>query len=736
LILFVGGVSANKGFLNFSVWNRSLISRNQVFGLPNSYETIFHLDFSQDITNFGTITAWTDGLFSKGNSRFSRGLVTWTGIKAGTLTFDLKGGDDYLVNTNLDSRFINLYHPYIYFRGGSTGFTSKAFDLTVYGGKIARLTGLLGSTYDVLDQPFYGFKARTQFGKALILGGGIFRTENQKDVTGFPMAKKNDVILVDSEITFVPGFKLLGEFRRSMAEEPSSRTTSGNSYRFGPLIKAGRWDFEANYRFTGSRFLDLTPESQIFRDEKGIFSSLRVQVSRSLTLFGIADRSNDNVDRDPSRNVNNALLMTSGFNLYSPSFIDLTAQWEYEQRKSEKVLPYSVDYLSNGVFIQASKTLGRFFPYLRFRWQRSQDKMYPWMAGTRPTLFVGFRQGLTGGSFFWLEGELDQKLNASRHEVERNINIRSGLSYAFSSNFDIYAELFYHRYGVQSILEQIEAFLGLRITVFRDTTLNVDFRAVEPLNRRNQPSNYTFTLRFNRKFSWGAPPRILGRYGFGEGQLRVGAVEGYVFEDRNGNGLMDPGEKGLADIPLRLEDGSTVVTNAEGKYRFSNVAEGPHQIEIEDRSIPATLYILSPTQVNVLVEPRVTRQVPFLMISGATLSGRFIEDTNRSGKIDADDKGLADILVILNPVNKEGEKPAARLMQDLILNTYTNAEGAFVFDNILPGEYELSVDEETLPKGATISVPMPAKIKLEPGQQIEGMDFMVHPRPVIIRRNH
>lgn len=734
LALFVVGAFADKGFLNFSIWNRSLFSRNQSYGLPNSSETIFHLDFSQDITNYGTITALVDGLFSKGNNRFSRSLVTWTGLKAGVLTFDLKGGDDYLVNTNLDSRFINLYHPYIYFRGGSAGFTSKTFDLTAYGGKIARLTGLLGSTYDILNQPFYGLRARTKFGKAFILGGGIFLTENQTDAAGVLAARKSDVILVDSEIAVVPGVQILGEFRRSRSEDPALKTTSGNSFRFGPLVNAGRWSFEANYRAAGSHFRDLTPESQISRDEKGIFSSARFQASRSLSLFGIMDRSTDNVERDPSRNVNNALSLTSGFNLYSPSFLDVTAQWEFEQRKSEKILPYSIDVLSNGVLIQASKTVGRFFPYLRYRWQKSQDEMNPGMTGSRPTLFLGLRHSLSGGSYLWLEGEWTRKIDASHSEVERNINLRSGLNYTFSSKFNVYAELFYHRLGVQNALKQIEAFLGLRISVFKETTLNIDFRMLEPLQGNNQPSNYTFTLRFDRRFSWGAPPRILGRYGIGQGPIGVGTIEGTIFEDRNGNGAMEPGEKGLAAIPLKLEDGSTVVTNSEGRYRFSNVAEGPHQIRIEERNIPATLYILSPTQVNVLVEPRVTRPVHFLMISSSALSGRLMEDTNLSGKIDTGDKGLADVLVFLAPAEKSAAGGEPKQLQAMILNTYTNTAGAYLFDNIPPGEYKLSIDTETLPTGAKVSVELPLLIKLEPGGKLEGQDVMVLPRPVIRRQ--
>lgn len=48
-------------------------------------------------------------------------------------------------------------------------------------------------------------------------------------------------------------------------------------------------------------------------------------------------------------------------------------------------------------------------------------------------------------------------------------------------------------------------------------------------------------------------------------------VHGHVFEDRNGNGIRDPGEPGLAQVAV--SDGATVVlTNAEGRYELPAIA--------------------------------------------------------------------------------------------------------------------------------------------------------------------
>lgn len=67
-------------------------------------------------------------------------------------------------------------------------------------------------------------------------------------------------------------------------------------------------------------------------------------------------------------------------------------------------------------------------------------------------------------------------------------------------------------------------------------------------------------------------------YNFGE--LKLGSIEGNVFEDRNDNGVMDPGEPGIAKVKIELlkwngtdyEVIDSQLTDASGHYRFDNLA--------------------------------------------------------------------------------------------------------------------------------------------------------------------
>ncbi|WP_410644027.1 SdrD B-like domain-containing protein [Amycolatopsis sp. lyj-346] len=68
--------------------------------------------------------------------------------------------------------------------------------------------------------------------------------------------------------------------------------------------------------------------------------------------------------------------------------------------------------------------------------------------------------------------------------------------------------------------------------------------------------------------------------GLVEPRNRVGD---FVWLDRNGNGLQDPGEPGVPDVPVVLKDGdgkqvATAKTGPDGKYLFDDLPDGPYRV--------------------------------------------------------------------------------------------------------------------------------------------------------------
>ena len=88
---------------------------------------------------------------------------------------------------------------------------------------------------------------------------------------------------------------------------------------------------------------------------------------------------------------------------------------------------------------------------------------------------------------------------------------------------------------------------------------------------------------------WLGTIRIVGRTGMTCGS---GSVQGMIWNDRNGNGQLDPGEPGIPGLQVTLSsstilqvqpDGARVtVTDDSGGFAFDRVADGGYQLIIVD----------------------------------------------------------------------------------------------------------------------------------------------------------
>ena len=118
--------------------------------------------------------------------------------------------------------------------------------------------------------------------------------------------------------------------------------------------------------------------------------------------------------------------------------------------------------------------------------------------------------------------------------------------------------------------------------------------------------------------------------------MGTGSIEGWIFDDKNLNGALDSDEKGVEGIKVRLEDGTTVVTDKDGHYSFPSVGAGRHMVILDAARIPAAYTFIGAETATVEVKHRVSVRVDFPFILGAGIRGRVVA------------------------VPKEGDKPTAR----------------------------------------------------------------------------
>ena len=83
-----------------------------------------------------------------------------------------------------------------------------------------------------------------------------------------------------------------------------------------------------------------------------------------------------------------------------------------------------------------------------------------------------------------------------------------------------------------------------------------------------------------------------------------GIIMGKVFIDSDDDGVQDKGEEGVPNIALVMEDGTTVITDEDGKYSIPEVDSGLHVLRIDERSLPED-YMLTGRDVQFAGKPHI-----------------------------------------------------------------------------------------------------------------------------------
>ena len=148
-------------------------------------------------------------------------------------------------------------------------------------------------------------------------------------------------------------------------------------------------------------------------------------------------------------------------------------------------------------------------------------------------------------------------------------------------------------------------------------------------------------------------------------------IDGVVFYDLNENGIQDAGEPGIAGVDVTLSNGSVLYTDENGAYLFADLEAGEYNVTVGEHN---TRDHTTPASVDVtLVDADATVNFGF---AGYEIDGTVFFDINGNGVQDSGEPGFEGVVVTLSNGS----------------TVSTDANGGYLFDQLLPGDYNVSVD--------------------------------------------
>ncbi|NJN72124.1 MAG: hypothetical protein HC799_04555 [Limnothrix sp. RL_2_0] len=231
-------------------------------------------------------------------------------------------------------------------------------------------------------------------------------------------------------------------------------------------------------------------------------------------------------------------------------------------------------------------------------------------------------------------------------------------------------------------------------------------KALASVNGENFVPSFEYTTIFGEETT-GKIGVILDPQDANSSQIMMIAVElakvgDYVFEDVDADGIQDAGESGIANTTVNLlsADGSTIIatttTDANGKYEFE-VIPGDYKVQFVQ---PNGFDSVSPVNIETGAEGDAGD-------SDADPSNSLMSDVislapgEENPTIDAGFYNLASLgdFVFLDN-NQDGQQNAGdtpvggvtvELLQNgvVVATTTTNPDGSYLFDGLVPGDYQV-----------------------------------------------
>ncbi|EIJ43114.1 putative collagen-binding protein, partial [Beggiatoa alba B18LD] len=230
------------------------------------------------------------------------------------------------------------------------------------------------------------------------------------------------------------------------------------------------------------------------------------------------------------------------------------------------------------------------------------------------------------------------------------------------------------------------------------------------------------------------------------GYRGTGSLGDYVWLDTDKDGIQDTSETGLAGVAVQMTwaglDGNlattadnvtyNTVTDATGHYKVNHLPAGQYQVSLTSGLPTGTTITVGAQSMGsssaTVTLPAGTNKLDVDFGVATTTDKGSIGDTvwldnDGDGIVDTDELPLSGMTVTLTGAGTDGILGTS---DDTHVTTTTDSNGKYLFDNLSPNTYQVSV---TTPSGLTLTTPNSLNpVTLTKDQVIDTVDFGYKPQ--------
>lgn len=693
-------------------------------GAPISDTSGVAFSFREFIPNVGLLSASFQGYRSTGDMRFGDSFVQLRGANWWGRRWNVTGGDFKVSSSLVDVPFYNFFYPEINARGVEVESSSQGRRYTFFLGSETLMQGPRVPFRIGIPQMVMGASMQQKIGKRLQIGARFLRlSSSQKSLlespTFFPTGRdflSANSFTAQGTYSFSDHLRFFAEATLSVSDNKATEDAAGAtrrplSYVLGPAWETPKLAIRVNYTYQSTLYLPLL--GFYVGDRRGPFAEARYRPWKLLEVYGSASRYSNNLENDP----NVTTMQSTGSSLGA----SLTLPWKFNASGQLSTIHLTGSIPTTGALIdsnnrQLSATLSRpvrghaltvmfreihtvvgGLPQVqrsleagdRFRWKFlsvGASANAQRLAGTQARTSLFFR-GNVQARFkrFSIYGDIESGndlINRTLFATNTYSTTLAGVTAKLSKTWNMQVEMFRNRLLSELNPESIFV-LG-----------NQGLGPSTVLSGFNQWSLY---FRVSKQLQWGGglpagDSETLDRFTSGQMPL-VGEVEGFVYE------RTIAGARPARGVPVSVDGGRSTTTDESGRFRLQAVPEGQHTVLLSPNELPADYDFGPAKEAVVMVQPKRTIRVELDVMPLSFLQG----------KVNAPkDVSTEDVIIRLLPTDRY---------------TTPDSDGSFSFSNVREGEYEMALDQKTLPEDAVLTTAAHTPVSVRIGGKIPVIQF-------------